>query len=104
MKSKMWQKFYECNCGTEGIVISHEYFDDEEKKFGLIDMAFFQHGFVGIHPLSFKERLRWCWHLLKTGQPFLDSVMLNKKVAEELGTDLLKWSQEIKEVEKCCKS
>ena len=86
-----WMKYYECDCHTEGIMMSYEY--NESEGLPLIDIAFFQHGFVGIHPLGFWERLRWSLHLIKTGRPFLDGIMLSQKNAKRLSKDLLKFSE-----------
>ncbi len=84
---KYWEKFYECACNSEGIMISYEHEDDEFKQ---LDMAFFNNGFNG-KQLGFKERLRWAWHILRKGLPWIDCVILDKKTAKELGKDLLKW-------------
>ncbi len=88
-ENKRWYKFYECDCHGEGITISYEY-QDENNKFSQVDMGFFKVGFG--QPVEFKERLRWAWHLIKTGRPFLDEVILNRNIANELANDLLKWS------------
>jgi len=88
---KIWYKFYECCCGGEGIMMSYE--NTEEDGLPQIDIAFFQHGLVGRHPLSFWERLRWTWYLIKTGRPFLDEVILNQTIAKELAEDLLEFSK-----------
>lgn len=34
--------------------------------------------------LSWKERFRWCWKILRTGNPWSDFIMLNKEKAREL--------------------
>ncbi len=86
---KIWNKFYQCDCGTEGIMISYEYIDKKDSCF--IDIAFFQHGFTR-NKLSLKDKLRYCWNVIRTGLPFCDQVMLNKKIARELGNSLLKWA------------
>ena len=91
-KEKRWRKFYECDCYTEGIMLGYEFYDDVKEEYPLIDMAFFGHGFCGRHPLGFKEKIRWCWHLLKTGYPFIDGVMFSQQTAKELGEDLLKFA------------
>ncbi len=88
---KIWRKFYECECSTEGIMISYEH--DEEGCLPQVDLAFFQHGFVGRHPLGLWERFRWAWHLIKTGFPYLDGIILDQATAEELAGDLLKFSK-----------
>ena len=38
--------------------------------------------------LGWKEKIRWCWHILKTGMPWNDSVMLKKDDVLKL-TDFL---------------
>lgn len=86
---KMWYKFYECECNTEGIMLGY---DHEEENFPQIDLAFFQHGIVGRHPLDFWKRFKWAWYLIKTGLPFIDQVILDQKTAKELGEDLLKFA------------
>jgi len=88
--TKRWYKYYECDCHTEGIAISYEY--DGDNKLPLVDIGFFQVGFGSKQPLTFLERLYWAWHLIKTGRPFLDEVILNRNIAHELANDLLKWS------------
>lgn len=90
-KEDYWFKFYECACHGEGIMMSYEY--EEEGGLPQIDMAFFQYGNVGRHPLGFRERLRWAWNLIRTGRPFLDEVMLSQRTARELADDLLKFSK-----------
>lgn len=91
-KPKIWRKFYECDCGDEGIMMGYEFYDDIEKKFPLIDLAFFGHGYGGHFPLSLKDKIRWCWNIIRTGYPFIDGVILSQKRAKELGTDLLKFA------------
>ena len=86
-----WMKYYECDCHTEGIMMSYEY--NESEGLPLIDIAFFQHGFVGRYPLSFLQRFRWAWYLIKTGIPFLDGVILSQRNAKRLSEDLLKFSE-----------
>lgn len=88
---KIWHKFYECECSTEGIMVSYEH--DEEDSIPTVDLAFFQHGFVGRHPLIFLQRLRWAWQLIKTGLPYLDGVILDQNTAKELAEDLLEFSK-----------
>ncbi len=82
---EIWKKFYECSCGSEGIMTSYE---DE----GEVYLAFFNNGFNG-KQLGFKGKLRFCWQILRKGFPWTDCVVLDKKVAKELGQDLLKWGE-----------
>ncbi len=94
---KIWYKFYECSCGGEGIMMSYE---NEDNGIPSIDMAFFKHGFSDARqPLTFKERCRWCWNIIRKGRPFLDGVMLNQNIAKELAEDLLKFTNKKYEFE-----
>lgn len=85
--SKLWNKFYECSCGGEGLVLSNEAETED-----LMDIAFFKYGYDG-KQLTFKNRLRWCWCILKNGYPFNDQVLLDKEVALDLGRDLVRWGK-----------
>ena len=84
-----FEKFYQCDCGSEGIMMSYEY---EEEGVAFVDLAYFQEGF-GSRKLSFFQKLRWCYHILKTGQPWHDMVLLNQNTAKRLGLDLIRFSE-----------
>ena len=90
---RTWRKFYECDCSSEGIMIS---FEQKPLKGEDIDptlyLAFFTNGWVG--QIKLWERLRYCFHVLKTGFPYNDMVCLNKKTASVLARDLLTFSKE----------
>lgn len=88
---KMWRKFYECECSTEGIMLSYE--DTTSHPFTTIDIAFFQQGVMSRFPLSFKAKLRYIWHILRTGQPFSDLIMLDQTTAKKLSSDLLRFAK-----------
>jgi len=87
---KIWKKSYYCECGGENITISHEYDEGCEKS---IDLAFFKQGFDSKGFLSWKDRLRWCWEILRRGTVWCDMVILNQSTARKLGIDLLKFSE-----------
>lgn len=98
---KHWKKFYVCECGGEGIMTSYEYSEKyNEKEMPIIDLAFFQQGFGGCKDLTFRDKIRWCWHILTKGDVWCDMVILDKKTAKELGRDLLKWGNNEKKAEK----
>lgn len=81
---KYWKKFYECDCGAEALVMGDSYNDFNSGQ--CIDIAFFTNRITNI--LEFSERLRWCWNILKTGKPYTDMVILEKKVALKLARDI----------------
>jgi hypothetical protein len=86
---KIWRKFFQCDCGGEGIMMSYE---NEEDGIPSVDLAFFSHGHDN-RILSFFEKLRYCWRTLTTGRPFDDEVMLTPEVAKELGTELIRFAR-----------
>ena len=86
----IWEKFIPCDCGSEGIMVSHE--RDEENGLPLIDFAYFTEGHDG-RTLTLRQRLKWCWRILITGKPWTDMVTLNQKSARELGKHLTSWSR-----------
>jgi len=84
-----FEKFYQCDCGSEGIMMSYE---REKEGVPFVDLAYFREGFDG-RKLSFFQKVRWCYHILKIGQPWHDMVMLNQITAKRLGLDLIKFSE-----------
>ena len=51
-----------CDCHSHGLVV--ERFDDEEEVY----IALFERGLDG-RKLSFIERIKWCWQILRHGNP-----------------------------------
>lgn len=86
----LWKRFFECSCGGEGIMMSYEM---EEEGMPYVDLAFFSCGYISKRQLSLWDKLRYCWHILITGEPFADEVMLNSEIAEKLGRELLRFSK-----------
>lgn len=79
---KAWHKFIECSCHTEGIMVSGEYLQDGDPE-PFVDMAYWAEGYDG-RKLGFWQRLRFAFHILRTGKPWNDMICLDKKSAEEL--------------------
>ena len=84
----VWSRWIECDCHSEGIMISH----DDTDPYPNINLAMFSHGKYDNNALSFKEKLRYCWNLFRTGKPFLDEVMLGQRTARELANHLLEFA------------
>lgn len=85
----IWNKFFPCDCGDEGIMISYEM---EEDGMPSIDLAFFGYGHQD-KTLDLKSRIRFCWKVLTTGRPWADEVIMNSKTAGELGKELILFSK-----------
>lgn len=75
MKEK--SKFLMCECYSHALFIE-KYEHDEEVSISLFERAF------NNRVLSWKERIRWCLHILKTGLPWTDYVLLSKENQKSL--------------------
>jgi len=89
MRNKAKSELYLCCCGTEGIKVEH-YNDDE------IYLCLWHQGHYGKYPMSFKERLRWIWHIFRTGEIWADQVVFTKETARDLGKTLMSITEESK--------
>ena len=81
---KIWKRFYECDCTSEGIMLSYE-MDD---PYPVIDIAFYTLGFNSCKELGLFQRLRWAWRILRKGTIWNDMVILRQSEAKKLGKDL----------------
>jgi len=70
-------KFIKCECHGEGMGIDYDAEDD---------YYYFSYWSYGLSnkKLSWKDRLRHCWHVLRKGKAFEDEIILNSKKANEL--------------------
>lgn len=83
---RYWKRFVECDCKSEGIMVSYEY---DENAIPFIDLAFFKHeNKFTRDTLNLWYRLRWCWQIIWFGQPYTDMVILDKRAAKELMNEL----------------
>lgn len=71
-----------CECHTEGVVVSY---DDETETFDLSFVATNKHSLV----MPFVERLKLCWHVLRTGTIYNDQVIMSKSSAGLLANHLV---------------
>lgn len=70
-------KFLICDCYEHGLLV--ERYGDEEE----VCISLFERGLNG-RILSFTERLRWCWHILRYGSPWSDFIILNVENQKQL--------------------
>jgi hypothetical protein len=64
-----------CSCNTESLRVEY----DEDNQ--LFDLSIWNHQFTA--PMSFRQRLRFCWQTLK-GRPYSDQIILDKESVNEL--------------------
>lgn len=75
--------FVKCICGCGALELNTE---DEDKQFNIA--LWVNH--PGIRPLSKKERIRWCEHVMKTGKPWADHTIVTIKDAQRIVNFLTK--------------
>ena len=56
--------------------------NDKEETDGQFYLAMWELGYL--RPMSFKERLRWAWRIIKSGNPWTDHLILDSKQMDEL--------------------
>lgn len=77
MKNITKTKSILCSCYNEML---HLLYDDE---LDFLELSIW--GYANDdNKLSWKNRLRYCWQILKTGRPYNDQIMLKREHAKEL--------------------
>lgn len=89
-------KFFHCDCGKECIYVEKEVdILDKEKNFKHIEVNFsIYHMGTMDHRPTFRDKLRHCWQILKTGKNYPDYIILSVSRAYRLGKYLLKITEE----------
>lgn len=74
--------FLYCDCNNEILVLS------PDVDFNEISCSIFRHRYL---KPGLKHRLHHCWHILKTGSPYEDEIILSKDNAKKLKDYLEKY-------------
>lgn len=89
------KKFFECDCGTEGIILDH----DDLLKTDLCPLIYISHWMFGNKhsngSLGFFERLRWAWKIIKTGMAYHDCFVFRPDAIISLGKEMQKVGEEV---------
>lgn len=82
--------FFECDCGQEAIHIERdlELFDENKRDACLLNFSIYHLGTEN-HKPTLKEKLRHCWHILRTGKNYSDQIILSEGTARQLGKCIL---------------
>lgn len=70
--------YLKCDCSCHLLEI--EYDDDFDDSFCI---ALWSRGRQG-EILSWRDRIRWIWNIIRTGNPWSDSIIINKTKAKEI--------------------
>ena len=83
MESDNKDRFFSCDCGAEGLLLTQEKEDKE------IYFALYGYG-VGYNPKpSFWERIKYSWYHIKTGKKYVDCLIMDYDKAKEVGQWLI---------------
>ena len=77
--------FIKCECGECNVV---EFNVDDELNY--VNIAVWENRSTS-NPLPKKERIRWCDHVMKTGNPWADHTIVSRKDAERIVKFLTKY-------------
>ena len=79
--------FIKCECHGEGLGVDY---DSED------DLYYFSYWNAGLSnkPLSWREKIRYCWAVLTKGKAFNDEIILNKEGVTQLDNFILNCSRE----------
>lgn len=79
-------KFFRCVCGSHGLEIVHykEKWGNPQQFHEDFYFNCWELGRNNDNIMGYKERLRWCWNIIKTGNPFADSISLSKEQVKDI--------------------
>ena len=82
------QGYYNCDCGSEVLHIEEDNIQLESgETIVYLNIAIWLQGYNNNHP-SWRERLRHCWQILRTGKNYADQIILNWDAVYRLYMDL----------------
>lgn len=85
--SKSTSHFVKCSCSSEMLEIRiYDYGDGDSG----VEFASWSRGRDGNKICGIREKLRWCWNILKTGSPWADDIIATNKDARGLAEFILK--------------
>jgi len=92
-------KFIKCDCYGHLLEICREKeIIDGKVSHKNFNLSMWEWG-TGNRPLSFRERIRWCWNILRTGSPWADHIILSddkaKKLAQFILTEVKKQNKSV---------
>jgi hypothetical protein len=81
------REFYKCDCGTEMLEVQHS----EDDKGG-IWISLWQLGRMGYGKMTIKDKIRWIWKVVWTGNPWGDEICLDADTTRKLSRDLQRFT------------
>jgi hypothetical protein len=72
--------FVKCQCSTHCFEIEYYYYEENDSGFNL---TFWNYG-RNSEILCWRERIRWIWKIIRTGNPWADGIMISSAQAKEI--------------------
>ena len=69
-----------CACSTEAVEFQYWSWGQDEPPEFYISM--WRQGFK--RPMCWQERLRWCWRILRSGDPWADDIIVSELQAKQI--------------------
>ena len=65
--------FIKCTCHSEGIMI------EADSEMDALFLSVWERGYRGDNTLTWKQKLRYIWQILKHGKPYGDQIVLDRE-------------------------
>lgn len=78
----MKEKFFSCECYSEGLLLS-KYDDEDSIIFAVLSLSYNK------NHLNLWERIKYCYHVLKNGKIYKDQLILDNDKAKEIAEWLI---------------
>jgi hypothetical protein len=81
IKSKIEEKFFKCSCYSHALEIVYmvEKYENDKNSYEDFYFNLWEMGRGDNNIMSWRWRFRWMWHILKTGKPYTDGIILTKE-------------------------
>ena len=87
MNDNIKSHFIKCNCYTHMLECKRYNYDNiSDQGF---QFTIWNYGHEGEKIWKWKDRIRWCWRILKTGNPWADNIVATNESAHELANYIL---------------
>lgn len=67
-----------CGCKSEVLVLEYD------KEIGLMDLAIYDHGASFRNKMSWRQKLRYIWQVIRYNRPYNDQIVLEKNQIQNL--------------------
>lgn len=74
--------FFNCDCLTEGLIVEYD------PEYQDVNVALWHYGNY-TDKLDWKQRIRWCWNIIRKGLPWADSVSMKPAEARRMAETIL---------------